>query len=268
MTSTSSLGQRVGLERYLHDVIIYGVVNASPDSLSADSIATTPEHAVARAQSLLADGADAIDLGGQGSTDIAEIVTWQDEWQRVEHIIPALAELGVDVSIDSWRPEVVQRSLAAGATVINAADGMQSDEMWKVAVEYDVPIVVPFLSGPNPREMDFVTSDPVQVMVDFFADRLNDADRFGLRNRCILDPGTGFAPSNWDWEQRFLYQKQVYSNLDQLRRFDLPIYIALPWKETAQHDELLDIVVQQRPEYGRAHYPEKIRRFQRKHGVV
>jgi len=144
---------------------------------------------------------------------------------------------------------------------------MQTDEMWQVASDFDVPIVVPFLSGPNPREMEFVTSDPVQVMVDFFEARLADADRFGLRSRCIVDPGTGFAPPNWPWEQRFEYQKIVYSNLDRLRRFGLPIYIALPWKETAQHDELLDIVVRQRPEYGRAHYPEKIRRFQAAAGI-
>ena len=249
-------------------MIIFGVVNASPDSLADDSIATTPEAATARARSLLADGADAIDLGGQGSTDIATVVPWEDEWRRVEHIVPALAALGVEVSIDSWRPEVVSRSLDAGATVINAADGMQSDEMWEVAAEYDVPIVVPFLSGPNPREMDLVTSDPVQVMIDFFEARLRTADRFGRRDRCILDPGTGFAPPDWAWPKRFAYQKQVYRNLDQLRRFGLPLYIALPWKETPDHDELLDIVVRQRPEYGRAHHPEKIRRFQRAHGVI
>lgn len=252
-------------------VIIYGVVNASPDSLSLDSIATTPDEAVTRARGLIADGADAIDLGGQGSTDFAEVVDWTQEWSRVEHLIPALAALGVDVSIDSWRHEVVRRSLEAGATVINAADGMQSDEMWEVATDYDVPIVVPFLSGPNPREMGplsgGVTSDPVQMMLDFFEARLADADRFGLRSRCIVDPGTGFAPPNWPWDQRFEYQKIVYSNLDRLRVFNLPIYIALPWKETPQHDELLDIVVQQRPEYGRAHYPAKIRRFQATHGI-
>jgi dihydropteroate synthase len=248
-------------------VIIYGVVNASPDSLSLDSIATTPDEAVERAEQLLAHGADAIDLGGQGSTDFAEIVDWTEEWARVEDLIPALAALGVDVSIDSWRPEVVRRSLEAGATVINAADGMQTDEMWQIASDYDVPIVVPFLSGPNPREMDFVTSDPMHVMLNFFESRLADADRFGLRSRCIVDPGTGFAPPNWPWDQRFEYQKVVYSNLDRLRVFDLPIYIALPWKETAQHDELLDIVVRQRPEYGRAHYPAKIRRVQATHGI-
>lgn len=92
------------------------------------------------------------------------------------------------------------------------------------------------------------------------------ADRFGLRHLCILDPGTGFAPSNWPWEERYVYQKRVYSNLESLRTFGLPLYIALPWKETAQHDELLEIVLRQRPEFGRCHYPEKVRRVERSVG--
>ncbi len=248
-------------------MIIYGVVNASPDSLALDSVVATVDDSVARARQLIAEGADAIDLGGQGSTDLAEVVDWTDEWARVEHLIPALAELGVDVSIDSWRPQVVRRALEAGATVINAADGMQSDEMWKLASDYDVPIVVPFLSGPNPREMDRVTDDPVQVMLEFFEHRLADADRYGLRNRCIVDPGTGFAPSNWPKADRYAYQKIVYSRLDELRTFGLPIYIALPWMDTPIHNELLDIVVRQRPEYGRAHYPARVRAVQAHHGI-
>lgn len=248
-------------------MFLYGVVNASPDSLNTDSIATTPEAALARARQLLADGADGIDLGGQGSTDNATVVPWEAEWRRLADIVPALATLAVPISIDSWRPEVTRRALDHGATVINAADGMQSDAMWEVAAEYDVPIVLPFLSGPNPREMAHVETDPIETLVEFFTDRLAHADRFGLRHRCVIDPGTGFAPSNWPWEERYLYQKRVYSNLDALRVFDLPLYIALPWKETAQHDELLEIVVGQQPEFGRAHYPAKVRAFERRlHG--
>jgi dihydropteroate synthase len=222
----------------------------------------TAAEALARARQLLADGADYLDLGGQGSTDAATVVDWTDEWSRLEPLLPALAALGVELSIDSWRPEVVRRALDAGATVINAADGMQSDEMWQVAADYDVPVVVPFLSGPNPREMALVRDDPIGVMLRFFDQRLATAERFGLRSRCVLDPGTGFAPSNWPWEERYRYQKHVYSNLDQLRRYGLPLYIALPWKETAQHDELLEIVVRQRPEYGRAHLPAKVRAYE------
>jgi dihydropteroate synthase len=248
-------------------VLLYGVVNASPDSLNADSIAATPEAALARARSLLADGADAIDLGGQGSTDVAEVVDWQAEWSRLEAIVPALATLGVDLSVDTWRPEVARRALQAGATVLNAADGMQADAMWEVAADFDVPIVVPFLSGPNPRQMVMVEADPVEAIVTFFEERLAAADRYGLRHRCIVDPGTGFAPPNWPWEQRYLYQKRVYSNLAELRRFGLPLYIALPWKETAQHDELLEIVVRQQPELGRAHYPAKVRATERRLGL-
>jgi dihydropteroate synthase len=240
-------------------VFLYGVINASPDSLHEDSIATTPDAAVARARRLLAEGVQALDLGGQGSTDHATVVDWSVEWARLEAVVPALAALGTDLSVDSWRPEVVRRALQAGATVINAADGMQSDAMWEVAAEFDVPIVVPFLSGPNPREMVHVRRDPVEAIVEFFEARLADADRYGLRHRCIVDPGTGFAPSAWPWEERYRYQKRVYSNLDALRRFGLPLYIALPWKDTVQHDELLEIVVRQQPEFGRAHRPAHVR---------
>jgi dihydropteroate synthase len=243
-------------------MFLYGVVNASPDSLNTDSIVTDAASAVRRARRLLDEGADGIDLGGQGSTDNATVVPWQAEWERLAEVVPALAELGVPLSVDTWRPEVARRALDAGATVINAADGMQSNAMWEVAAEFAVPIVVPFLSGPNPREMEHVRTDPVAVMVDFFEARLRDADRFGARDRCVLDPGTGFAPSDWPWEERFVYQREVYTRLDELRCFGLPIYIALPWKETAQHDELLDIVVRQQPEFGRVHYPAKVRRFE------
>ena len=243
---------------------LYGVINASPDSLSVDSIAVTPEAAVARATQLLTDGANSLDLGGQGSTDNASVVEWAEEWSRLETLVPALAALGVDLSIDSWRPEVVRRALEAGATVINAADGMQTDEMWEIAAAHDAPIVLPFLSGPNPREMELVRANPIGVMVDFFESRLAVADRYGLRGRCIIDPGTGFAPSNWPWEERFVYQRRVYSSLQELRRWGLPLYIALPWKDTSQHDELLEIVVRQQPEYGRVHYPAKVRAVERR----
>lgn len=215
-----------------------------------------------RARALLAAGADGLDLGGQGSTDIAEVVDWSVEWARLEHIVPVLATLGVPFSVDTWRPQVARRALEAGANLLNAADGMQTDAMWEVVAEFDVPVVLPFLSGPDPRSMTMVERDPVEAIVEFFEARLADADRYGLRHRCILDPGTGFAPSNWPWEQRYLYQKRVYTNLDQLRRFELPIYVALPWKRTAQHDELLEIVVRAQPEHGRVHHPERVRELE------
>ena len=244
-------------------MFLYGVVNASPDSLHTASIATDANTATTRANYLLTSGCQGLDLGGQGSTDSADLVSWQDEWARVEAVLPTLAKFGVPLSIDSWRPEVTRRALQHGATVINAADGMQTEEMWEIAADFRVPIVVPFLSGANPRSMSMVRDDPLHVMVEFFTQRLRVADRFGLRSLCILDPGTGFAPANWPWEERYRYQRHVYANLDTLRVFDLPLYVAMPWKETPQHQELLEIIVRQQPEYGRVHYPERVRQAER-----
>ncbi len=243
------------------------MVNASPDSLNADSIVNGVDEALTRARLMLAQGANGIDLGGQGSTDAATVVGWETEWARLADIVPALAELGVPLSVDTWRPQVARRAIEAGATVLNAADGMQTDTMWEVVAEYDVPIVLPFLSGPNPREMQHVTVDPIDALIDFFDGRLKVAEQFGVRHRCIIDPGTGFAPSNWAWQDRYEYQKIVYSNLDQLRRWNLPLYIALPWKDTPQHWELMEIVLRQQPEYGRVHYPDQVRALERTLGV-
>ena len=238
---------------------LFGVVNASPDSLNGDSIVQTPDDARRRAETLVAEGVWGFDLGGQGSTSQATQSTLDEEWSRLEPIIPVLGSYGLPFSVDTWRPEIARRALEAGATWMNAADGLQEPGMYEVAAEFGCPVVLPFLSGPDPLHLEHVRGDdPVAVLGEFFEAMLREADGYGIRHNVVLDPGTGFAPHDWPWEQRFAYQKQVYSQLDRLRVFGLPLYIALPWKDTSQHAELLDIVVAGDPEYGRAHYPARV----------
>ncbi|MGD9795277.1 MAG: dihydropteroate synthase [Acidimicrobiia bacterium] len=242
-------------------MFLFGVVNCSPDSLHTESIAVDHESAAKRVAWLLANGANGIDLGGQGSTDIATVVDPDEEWERITRVIDAVIAPGVPVSVDTWKPEVARRALAAGIGWLNAADGLQTDDMLEVAAEFSCPVVVPFLHGPDPRRLRHLDDgdDPVDVMLHWFDAVLGRAEQLGVRERCIVDPGTGFAPSNWPWEQRYLFQKHVYSNLDRLRVFELPIYIALPWKDTVQHAELLDIVIEADVDYGRSHYPDRVR---------
>lgn len=241
---------------------LYGVINASPDSLNSDSIATDAESAIARATALLAGGCDALDIGGQGSTDIASIVDPEVEWERLAPVVAAAATFNVPVSVDTWKPSVARLALQNGATVLNAADGLQAEGMLEVAADMECDVVLPYLNGPDPRHLSHVEGDPVAHMIEWFTAALANTDRFGIRQKMILDPGTGFAPLAWEWSSRYHYQKHVYSSLDRLRVFGLPLYIALPWKETVQHDELLEIVLRQDVEYGRCHYPEKIRRVE------
>jgi dihydropteroate synthase len=240
-------------------VELFGVCNASPDSLNEDSIVTDVASFTARVDALLANGANAIDLGGQGSTFKATQVDVDEEWARIAHLIPAVAAYGIALSVDTWSVEVMRRGLDAGATVMNAADALQQGGMWELAAERQVPVVLPFMLGVDPLHLEHVDGDAVEVMVAWFEAKLAEAKKWGIRDNIILDPGTGFAPLGWEWESRYHYQKHIYSNLDRLRAFNLPIYIALPWRETPQHEELLEIVLRQKVDYGRAHYPAHIR---------
>ena len=238
-------------------------MNASPDSLADFSVATTVSAAAARAETLLDKGCVGIDLGGAGSTQAAERVDIDTEWSRLDGKVQALAELcrasGAALSVDSWQPEIMRRALDCGATMINASDGLQNPAMVRLAAEHDVPVVVPFVWGADPKASRRVDGDPVETICGWFRRSLGRWEAAGIdRSRLILDPGTGFGPPDWDWDDRYRYQKRVYENLDALRAFGLPIYLPLPWKQTAQHDELLEICIRAGFDYGRCHRPERI----------
>ena len=223
---------------------LHGVINASPDSLADFSVATTVEGAVARACELLDGGCVGIDLGGAGSTQFAARVGVEVEWARLDGKV---------------QPEVMRRALDCGAGMINAADGLQNPAMVRLAAEHDVPVVVPFVWGADPKASRHVTGDPVETICAWFGRSLPRWEGAGIeRRRLILDPGTGFGPPGWEWADRYRYQKRVYDGLDALRAFGLPIYLPLPWRQTAQHDELLETCIRSGFDYGRCHRPDRV----------
>ena len=218
------------------DVKLHGVINASHDSLANFSIALTVEDTLARAKELLQQGCVGIDLGAAGSTQFADRVSTDEEWGRLEGKVDALSALGIELSIDTWNPEMID--LAADRTV---------------------PVVLPFLNGNDPKSLEFVAGDPLETILPWFETTLVNLERSGIKKeQLILDPGTGFGPADWVWEERFKFQEQIYKNLERLRVFGLPIYIALPWKMEDGRRELLDILLDVGFDYGRTHVPEQV----------
>lgn len=238
---------------------IFGVINASPDSLADFSVATTAEDAEAYARKLLDEGADHIDLGGQASHGDAAMVPPDEEWAILEAPLRTIAALGVTISVDTWQVETARRAFNAGASVLNAAEALQDTAMLEFAAERECDVVLPFMLGDDPRHLKHVEGDPVEVMLSWFDERLRELDKYGIRERCYLDPGTGFGPAHWDWSDRAEYQRKIYSGLDRLRRFDLPIYVPVPWKQTPDRMELLDIALSHNIDFARAHYPAQVR---------
>ena len=166
--------------------------------------------------------------------------------------------------MDTWKPEIMARSLEAGANFMNASDGMQNPEMVEIAVSSGVPVVLPFLSGDDPKSLEFVTGDPIKQIVNWFENSLDKLEKTGLkREQLIMDPGTGFGPANWEWEDRYRYQERVYSNIDELKVFGLPIYVALPWKFEDGRRHLLEILLENGFDYGRTHLPKKVLEIKR-----
>lgn len=238
---------------------IFGVVNASPDSLAGFSVASGYDEAAELGARLLARGADHLDVGAQASHGDAALVTPDEEWEILEAPLAALVDLGVDVSVDTWQPETARRAFAAGARVLNAAEALQDPEMVELAAQLDCLVVLPFMLGPDPRHLRHVDGDPVEVMVRWFDEQLTRLEPFGLVDRLLLDPGTGFAPAHWDWADRYRYQKAIYLGLGRLRAFGRPLYVPIAWKQTPDRMELVDIVLDSEPEYIRSHIPSQVR---------
>ena len=130
-------------------------------------------------------------------------------------------------------------------------------------------MVLPFLSGIDPKAMSFVEGDPLDVMLSWFEETLTRVTTAGVaESQLIIDPGTGFGPADWAWEDRRRYQDSVYSQLDRLRVFGMPIYMALPWKLDGGRLELLDMLLRVGFDYGRAHLPDYILQRQRELGLA
>lgn len=257
---------------------IFGVLNASPDSLADFSITTDAASARVRARALLDAGADYIDIGAEGSTQSAAEVDVAHEWERLVAPLTGVLSLSTSgdgnaatgdgrwqcgnaatgVAVDTRHAEVARRSLDLGATVLNAGDALQTEEMLEVVADSDVLIVLPFILGPDFRTMRRVTGNPIAVMLDWFDDQLRRLRPWGVVDRLLLDPGVGFAPPDWDWTSRFEYQKLIYTGLPQLRRFGLPLYVPVAWKQRPDRLELMDIALSHKPEFVRAHIPSQV----------
>lgn len=256
---------------------IFGVINASPDSLATFSIATTPAAALKRAHALIEAGATFIDLGAEGSTGHADAVTPDAEWARLAEPLRALADAGFAVSVDTRHAVVAQRALDAGAVVLNAGDALQSPQMLDVASASSATVVLPFMAGPHFRALRLpdganddatdlaisegepaAATDPIAAMCDWFTSRLHKLASRGLADRLLADPGVGFGPPNWEWEARRAYQRAIYAGLDRLRAVGLPLYVPLPWLQTPDRLALMDIALAHQPEYVRCHVPSQV----------
>jgi dihydropteroate synthase len=184
---------------------VMGILNLTPDSFSDGGLAPDLDAAVSRAETLVSDGADLLDLGGESSRPGADPVSTDEEIRRVLPVVEALAgRVAVPLSIDTTKPEVASLAMRAGASVINDIRGLLGDdELPRVVAESGAAVVLMHMKG-TPRTMQRHPSyaDVVTEVYDELARRIDRAESFGIdRPRIAIDPGIGFgktASHNWE----------------------------------------------------------------------
>lgn len=180
---------------------ILGILNVTPDSFSDGGRYATLEAALARAEALIEEGADLIDLGGESTRPGARAVDARGELDRV---LPVLREIvrrwpSVPVSIDTVKGEVARAALAEGAAAINDVSGLRLDPMLAEAVaEADAGVIVMHSRGEVERMARYETAeygpDPVGEMVAEFEGALEFARAAGIGEpNIVVDPGLGFS---------------------------------------------------------------------------
>jgi dihydropteroate synthase len=210
---------------------IMGVVNVTPDSFSGDGLGRDVEKAVDRAQRMIEEGADIIDVGGESTRPGSEPTSAEEELQRVIPVVERLAQhTDVPISVDTYKAEVASEAVGAGASLINDIWGLRMDpRVGEVAARHQAPLV---LMHNRSKPKDAVQTERLggrylgveyqDLMADILRELRESMDlalEAGVeRERIIVDPGIGFGKTV---EQNL----QVIADLAELRVLGRPILL-------------------------------------------
>ncbi len=200
---------------------VLGVVNVTPDSFSDGGSYLDPPAAVARAEQLVAEGAEAIDLGAESTRPGATPVSPEAEWARLEPVVGAVvARVGVPVSIDTRHAEVARRALEAGADLINDVEGLRSEAMRRVIARAGAGAIALHMPG-SPATMQHHTDygDLRREVYHALATAIETAEQDGIpAARLAVDPGLGFGKTA---EQSL----ELLAHIGELRSLGVPVVV-------------------------------------------
>jgi len=199
---------------------IMGILNITSDSFSGDGISHLPvEEALERAEQMVRDGADIIDVGGESSRPGAKPVLLKEELKRVIPVIRLLAKkIKVPISIDTYKPQVAEKAIDCGAVIVNDITGLRNTEMGKVVSRKKAGLVLMHMRG-NPRTMqkNIMYISLMDEVISYLEAGITKAYEAGISaDRIIIDPGLGFGKTK---EQNL----EILNNLKDLKILGRPI---------------------------------------------
>ena len=193
----------------LHRPLVMGIVNATPDSFSDGGLHGDADAARRHCDRLLQDGADILDIGGESTRPGARQPDCAEELARVLPVLRHAVTLGLPVSVDTSRPEVMQAALDLGVDIINDVRALSRPKaLARVAAHPSCGICLMHMQGEpgTMQQAPAYTGDGVDEVTAWLRQRLADVQAAGVAlARITLDPGIGFGKTlmhNWALMQR------------------------------------------------------------------
>jgi dihydropteroate synthase len=202
--------------------LVMGILNVTPDSFADGGKHFTTADALKRAQEMIDEGVDIIDIGGESTKPGAERVSESEEESRVLPVLEQVISLGTEVSIDTTRSSIAEKAIKLGVKYVNDVSGGLADkDMYSlIATHPEVQYVIMHWRGHSKKMQELATyKDVVKEVKEELEERVNSAIEAGVDpDQIIIDPGIGFsktAEHNWE----------LLKNVDRLALLGYPILI-------------------------------------------
>lgn len=223
LPSESDLPEKLSAfyRRMRERTLVMGILNVTPDSFSDGGLYFRVEDAIDRGLSMVEEGADVIDVGGESSRPGADPISVEEELRRVIPVVEHLAnKIPVPLSIDTYKPDVARAALNAGASIINDITGLRDPEMRALVAERKCPACIMHMKGtPKTMQENPVYEDVVSEIMAFLRQRIEQAVEAGVPEELlIIDPGIGFGKT-------LEHNIEILRNLRDLRSVGRPILI-------------------------------------------
>lgn len=244
---------------------LLGVINLSPESMVVDSIVRSEDALLARADSLVRQGVELLDLGGRSITPDAPCVDDAREQARLEPAVKSLLAAGHRVSVDTWSPETARAALSWGVGTLNYTREELPDSLLDACAASSATLILSYMPYGDAYRMRDAAPIPIRMerIVEFFAPRVERARAAGVPEP-VLDPNLGILHPDTDDFQKSQLQLELLWRLDALRELGCPLLLYAARKsERLARILIAAAVLQARPDYVRTHEPEIIQRLLR-----
>ena len=207
--------------------IVMGIVNLSPDSFYRESRCKTLEQVLIKAERMIKEGADIIDIGAESTRPGSVSISEQEELDRLLPVLTKLVKVvKIPISVDTYKPVVAKKVLQAGATIINDITGLQRfEEMARIISQFNAGVILMHMQGSPENMQDRPQyADVVSEILEYLQRSIDIAIEVGIDPKKIaVDPGIGFGKTD-------SHNLQILKNLNRFKELDKPVLLGVSRK--------------------------------------